>query len=172
MRSWVHDVLGVVISSTRRAQSPECVHKALYAIACTKPCMRAQCVFPFEVKRNTWHPKGFQKVFTWLCIQTMTTDMRWIHSVSCPCWIPAIVARFYYTCTAMQGVRIIWCLFICSKCASLHDFLDDETTSNENVLGILLRRCRGISAFQMHFSLMKTQPICDWPGFQSTQIYV
>lgn len=82
MRSWVHDVLGVVISSTRRAQSPECVHKALYAIACTKPCMRAQCVFPFEVKRNTWHPKGFQKVFTWLCIQTMTTDMRWIHSVS------------------------------------------------------------------------------------------
>lgn len=82
MRSWVHDVLGVVNSRTRRAQSPECVHKALYAIACTKPCMRAQCVFPFEVKRNTWHPKGFQKVFTWLCIQTMTTDMRWIHSVS------------------------------------------------------------------------------------------
>lgn len=82
------------------------------------------------------------------------------------------MARFYYTCTAMQGVRIIWCLFICSKCASLHDFLDDETTSNENVLGILLRRCRGISAFQMHFSLMRTQPICDWPGFQSTQIYV
>lgn len=82
MMSWVHDVLGVVISSTRRAQSPECVHKALYAIACTKPCMRAQCVFPFEVKRNTLHPKRFQKVFTWLCIQTMTTDMRWIHSVS------------------------------------------------------------------------------------------
>lgn len=79
MRSWVHDVLGVVISYTRRAQISECVHKALYAIACTKPCMRAQCVFPFEVKRNTWHPKGPQKVSIWLCIQTMTTDMRWIH---------------------------------------------------------------------------------------------
>lgn len=53
MRSWVHDVLGVVNSRTRRAQSPECVHKALYAIACTKPCMRAQCVFPFEVFNAT-----------------------------------------------------------------------------------------------------------------------
>lgn len=151
-----------------RAQSPvcDCVHKAMYA-----------CTMRFPLQSKTQHftseriPTGLYLALhpnydDWHALNTLSL---W---VSCPCWIPAIVARFYYTCTAMQGVRIIWCLFICSKCASLHDFLDDETTSNENVLGILLRRCRGISAFQMHFSLMKTQPICDWPGFQSTQIYV
>lgn len=138
--------------------------------------MRAQCVFPFEVKRNTLHPKRFQKVFTWLCIQTMTTDMRGIHSVSESRVHVRYLPQWLVSSIRVQPCRacVLYDAYLYAQSARL--CMTFQTTKPRQMkmsqASCCGAACRGISAFQMHFSLMKTQPICDWPGFQSTQIYV